>query len=58
MEGLATKQEVAAYLGIRPKTLDVWASQRKGPPFVKVEHARRYVWADVRAWVESKKVSH
>lgn len=56
MQGLADKNEVAAYLGVRPKTLDVWASKGQGPPYIKVEYARRYDWADVQAWLEARKV--
>lgn len=58
MEDLATKEEVAAYLKVQPKTLDVWASQGRGPAFVKIGSARRYDWADVREWVEARKVRH
>lgn len=57
-EPLASKEEVAAYLGVHPKTLDRWASEKKGPVYVKVELQRRYDWNDVRAWVESRKVVH
>lgn len=57
MEDLATKEEVAAYLKIQPKTLDVWASQGRGPRYIKIERARRYDWADIREWVEARKVA-
>lgn len=56
MEPLATREEVAEFLAIDPRTLDNWASRREGPVFVKVGGARRYDWADVRAWVEERKV--
>lgn len=58
MEGLATSKEVAEFLNVHPKSMDRWASQGAGPPFVRVEGARRYDWADVRAWVEARKVRH
>lgn len=58
MEELATKEEVAAYLRVKPETLDSWASRKQGPPYVKIERARRYSWDDVRAWVEERKVQH
>lgn len=58
MQDLATKEEVASYLKVQPKTLDVWASKGVGPPYVKIESARRYDWADVREWVEARKVRH
>lgn len=58
MEALATREEVATFLAIDPRTLDNWAAAKKGPTFVKVGGARRYDWADVREWVESRKVRH
>jgi len=58
MTPLMTKDEVAAYLGLNPKTLDVWAHQRKGPPFIRVEGARRYDRDDLKAWIEERKVRH
>lgn len=59
MEGLATTNEVADYLNVRPGTLDRWASDGRGPAFIKIENGRRrYEWADVREWVESRKVRH
>jgi predicted DNA-binding transcriptional regulator AlpA len=58
MRGLATKDEVAAYLQVRPKTLDVWVSRGAGPPYIKIEGVRRYDWAEVEAWVEARKVRH
>jgi hypothetical protein len=57
-EPLATKEEVAAYLNVQPATLDTWAKNGRGPLYVKVEQQRRYDWADVREWVEARKVRH
>lgn len=58
MEGLATTIEVAEYLKVKPGTLDVWAHRGMGPPFIRVESARRYDWQDVRDWLEARKVRH
>lgn len=58
MEGLATTKEVAEYLKIAPRTLDNWASLGKGPAYIKVDGARRYDWADIRAYIEARKVRH
>lgn len=58
MEGLATREQIAEYLNVKPQTLDAWVARRKGPPYVKVEGARRYDWTDVREWVETRKVRH
>lgn len=58
MEGLATTAEVAEYLKLKPNTLDHWASSGRGPAYCKIEGQRRYDWADVREWVEARKVRH
>ncbi len=58
MEGLANTRELAEYLNVKPQTLDAWASQGRGPAYTKIEGARRYDWADVREWVEARKVRH
>lgn len=58
MEPLMTAKEVAAYLGVHPKSVDRWASQGAGPPYVKIEGARRYDRADLLRWVEARKVRH
>ena len=57
MESLATKEQVAEYLGMKPATLDHWAKRGTGPAYSKVGGVRRYDWTDVRAWVQSRKVS-
>lgn len=56
MEPLASTREVAEYLGVKPQTLDYWASNGKGPAYVKLDGRRRYDWADVRTWVDERKV--
>lgn len=58
MQALATSKEVAAYLGVHPQSMDRWAAQGKGPAYSKIEGIRRYDWADVKAWVEARKVRH
>lgn len=58
MEPLATKEEVARHLGVDPRTLDNWASARKGPAYIKVGGKRMYDWADVRNWVAERKVNN
>lgn len=58
MEGLATAKEVAEYLNVHPKSVDRWASQGAGPPFFKIEGARRYRWSEVLEWLEARKVHH
>lgn len=58
MEGLATPAELADYLSVKVRTLDNWAYQRKGPPYIVVEGSRRYDWTEVRDWLEARKVRH
>lgn len=47
---LATRAEVAAYLGVAPRTLEMWACRGTGPRFVRVGRPR-YRWSDVEKWL-------
>ena len=58
MEGLATPVEMADYLKVKVRTLDNWAYQQKGPPYIVVEGVRRYDWTAVRTWLEERTVRH
>jgi excisionase family DNA binding protein len=58
LEPLASTEEVAEYLGVKPQTLGYWAHKGKGPSYIKLDGRRRYSWADVRAWLEARKVNH
>jgi predicted DNA-binding transcriptional regulator AlpA len=57
-EGYARRADVAAFLGVKEKTLANWALLGKGPQCRKLAKGRsspvRYAWADVLAWIESK----
>lgn len=55
-ESLATKEQVAEYLNVKPGTLDAWAKQGRGPGYFKLEGQRRYDWAVIREWVQARKV--
>lgn len=46
--------EVAAQLGISPRTLDRWAALGEGPPRIKVGRQIFYRRASVRAWLEAR----
>jgi hypothetical protein len=35
-DGRFTRDDAAKYLGLATKTLAIWATQGKGPPFVKI----------------------
>jgi DNA-binding transcriptional MerR regulator len=56
VEDLATPEEVAAYLGVKPQTLAVWVTRKVGPPFIKIEGRRRYRWSDIREYVDARTV--
>lgn len=61
MRGLATRAEVAEYLGLQGKdgrpavgTLAQWAHRGVGPRYVRVGRHTRYRWADVEQWLNSQ----
>jgi excisionase family DNA binding protein len=51
---LLNTQEVAARLGVQPRTLDQWSHRGEGPPFRKVGRFRRYDADELAAWVRSQ----
>ena len=54
---LLSRSEVAAYLGLKPQTLAVWATTgRYGLPMVKVGRSVRYRVADLEAWLAERTV--
>lgn len=55
-EPLASRGEVAAYLGVPATTLDQWASNGTGPAYIRVGRYAKYRWSDVDAWIESQRV--
>lgn len=52
MQALATRKEVAEYLGVPAATLDQWASRGVGPRYHRVGKHARYRWSDVDKWLE------
>lgn len=51
---LATRQEVAEYLGVPARTLAQWAHWRTGPAYIRVGRYARYRWTDVERWLEAQ----
>jgi excisionase family DNA binding protein len=51
---LATRAEVAAYLGVPPGSLAQWAHNDKGPRYRIVGRHARYDWADVERWLAAQ----
>jgi predicted DNA-binding transcriptional regulator AlpA len=56
MAKLMTDVEVGEMLGLTPQTLRTWRSDGQGPRFAKLGGAVRYDEADVREWIEKRKV--
>jgi len=54
---LLTREQAAAYLGVRPQTLAVWASTgRYNLPMVRVGRSVRYRVADLEKWLSARTV--
>lgn len=55
---LLTPTQTGEYLGLPTTTLDQWRSQKKGPPFFKLEgHLIRYSLSDLDVWLAEQRVS-
>lgn len=57
-EELLSSKEVAKRLGVRPKTMDTWAYEGRGPDYTRMGRLRKYKRADVEAYIESNMVRH
>jgi excisionase family DNA binding protein len=52
-----TPNEAADYLGLPQNTLAQYRSQKKGPPYFKIEgHLVRYSVEDLEEWLEQQRV--
>lgn len=54
VERLATRQEVADYLGVPVATLTAWAYRDKGPKYSRIGRYARYRWSDVEKWLDGQ----
>lgn len=52
---LLTEKDVARSLKISHRTLQVWRRRKKGPPFISVGGAVRYLVEDLQNWVQSQR---
>ncbi len=52
---LLTPQDLADLAHIPIRTLDNWAYQNKGPTYIRVGRHRRYLPADVDAWLAANR---
>jgi len=51
-DSLLTPKQAAGYLGLPEATLAQWRSQRRGPPYIKLElRLVRYRRADLEEWL-------
>jgi excisionase family DNA binding protein len=51
---LATRAEVAEYLGVPTQTLGAWAYQGTGPKYRRIGRHARYRWSDVDSWLANQ----
>jgi len=52
LEKLLTSRETAEFLGLPESTLSQWRSQRRGPPYIKLESRLvRYRRSDLEAYI-------
>jgi predicted DNA-binding transcriptional regulator AlpA len=51
-------RELARRLGVSRGTLQLWrsAGREDTPPYVRIGHAVRYDWAEVTAWLKTRRV--
>jgi hypothetical protein len=54
-DGMISKEELALFLDIPEGTLDHWASRGGGPAFHGIGNHRKYLPADVREWLKSRR---
>ena len=55
---LLSRSEVHSYFGVSQRFLEVSAVRGDGPPMVKIGRSVRYRVGDLRAWIESCRVSN
>lgn len=53
-DALLTRAETAEFLCVRPELLEEWASQGRGPPYLKIERLVRYRLGDLRLYTDAR----
>ena len=53
-DGRVSRNDAAAYLGRRPKTLAMWSCEKRGPPVVHVGGRAFYRLADLERFVSGE----
>jgi len=51
-EGMLSTVEAARVLGIRPRTLELWRAQGKGPTYARIGRACRYSKGALQKFIE------
>lgn len=51
---LASRADVAKYLGVPAGTLTQWAHKEKGPKYRIIGRHARYDWRDVEQWLNEQ----
>ena len=55
-DSLLTDRELANYLRLKPITLRIWRSARRGLPYIRVGRRNiRYRFSDVQQWLDSNR---
>lgn len=54
MRPLASRTEVAEYLGVPAGTLTQWAHRGIGPRYSRVGRYTRYRWSDIEQWLSEQ----
>ena len=54
---LLTRSEVHTAFGLTQRFLEVAAVRGDGPPMVKIGRSVRYLVADLRIWIEARRVN-
>ncbi len=57
-EHLLDTKQAAEYVGVKPRTLEVYRSKKKGPNYLKYSHGVRYRREDLDSWMEPILVQH
>lgn len=54
---LLTRAEVQTHFGLSQRFLEISAVRGDGPPMVKIGRSVRYLVADLRQWIEARRVN-
>lgn len=54
---LASRAEVAEFLGVPTQTVTAWAHKGTGPRYVRIGRHARYRWTDVEQWVTDQQAA-